>query len=88
MKPCRTCIVCKNKTNKDNLIRIIADEQSVAKYDKTQKINSRGIYLCKDKNCLNKCIKLFEKDKLNIKISVEKESFKSVIKDVENELGE
>lgn len=88
MKPCRTCIACRQRRNKDELFRIVANEEKVAKYDKLQKVNSRGIYLCKDIKCLEKCIKLLEKNKLNIKVSVDKESFKSVIKDVENELGE
>lgn len=88
LRPCRTCIACRQKKNKNELFRIVADEKKVAKYDEYQRINSRGIYLCKDKNCLEKCIKLLEKNKLNIKVSVDKESFKSVIKDVENELGE
>lgn len=88
MKPCRTCIACKQKKNKEELFRITANEKGIAKYDRTQKINSRGIYLCKDKKCLEKCIKLLEKNKLNIKVSVDKNSLESVIKDVENELGE
>lgn len=88
MNSIRTCIACREKKLKNELIRIVADESNNAKYDKFQKINSRGIYLCKDKKCLEKCIKLLEKNKLNIKVSVDKESFKSVIEDVENELGE
>lgn len=88
MKPCRTCIACRQRKNKEELFRIVADKEKKAKYDKHQKINSRGIYLCKNKNCLEKCIKLLEKNKLNIKVSVDNESFKSVINDVENELGE
>lgn len=88
MKPCRTCIACRQRKNKDELFRIVVDEEKIAKFDKIQKINLRGIYLCKDKKCLEKCIKLLEKNKLNIKVSVDNESLKSVIKDVENELGE
>lgn len=88
MKPCRTCIVCRQRKNKDELFRIVVDKDNVLKYDKYQKINSRGIYLCKDRNCLVKCIKLLEKNKLKVKVFVDKENFERVIKDVENELGE
>ena len=88
MKSCRTCIICRQKENKRNLFRIVSDNEKKAYYDKNQKCNSRGIYLCKKMECLEKCIKLVDKYKLNIKISVDKISLKSVIKDVENELGE
>lgn len=88
MKPYRSCILCKNKIEKEKLARFVADENNEARYDNLQKINARGIYLCKNKNCLEKCIKLMEKNKMKIKISVEKESLKKAIQDVENELGE
>lgn len=88
MKSCRTCIVCRQKRNKKEFFRIVSNDENKAYYDKTQKYNSRGIYLCKSKECLEKSIKLIDKNKLNIKISVDKISLKSVIKDVENELGE
>ena len=88
MNPCRTCIACRQRKYKVELFRIVADNKKNAKFDKLQKENSRGIYLCKDKKCLEKCIKLLEKNKLNIKVSVDKDSLKSLIKDVEYELGE
>ena len=87
MKSCRTCIVCRQKNVKSEFFRIVSKENK-AYYDKTQKENARGIYLCRNINCLEKCIKLIDKNKLNLKVSVDKESLKSIIKDVENELGE
>ncbi len=88
MKFCRTCIVCRHKDNKEKLYRIVSDENNVATLDKYQKINSRGMYICKQKKCIENCIKMIEKNKLKIKISVDKKSLISVIKDVGNELGE
>lgn len=87
MKPCRTCIACKRKNVKEEFFRITSKE-NIAYFDKNQKQNARGIYLCKNKECLKKCIKLLEKNKLNIKVSVDISSLKKVIEDVENELGE
>lgn len=88
MKPCRSCIICRQKNNKNELFRIVVDNEKIARYDKNQKINLRGMYICKDKKCLEKCINLIEKNKLNIKVSVDNDSLKRVIEDVENELGE
>lgn len=88
MKFCRTCIVCRHKDNKSNLYRIVSNESGNAYLDKEQKSNSRGIYICKKKKCIENCLKMIEENKLKIKISVDRKSLISVIKDVENELGE
>lgn len=88
MKLCRSCIVCRQRANKSELYRIVSNENNNAILDKEQKINSRGIYICKNKKCIDNCLKMIEKNKLKLKISVDKISLISVIKDVEEELGE
>lgn len=87
MKPCRSCIVCRQRAKKSELYRIVSKDNK-AFFDREQKINSRGIYICKNKKCIENCLKMLEKNKLKLKISVDKISLISVIKDVENELGE
>lgn len=87
MRPTRCCIVCKKRDYKDNLVRIVSINNS-AKYDKNKKENKRAIYLCKDVNCMSKAIKLIDKNKLNVKINVDKESLKNIIKEILDELGE
>ena len=47
-KPMRKCIGCNEMVEKDTLIRVI-DEQ--------QRIQSRGAYICKKKECLEKVLK-------------------------------
>lgn len=87
MDPIRSCIVCRNKKSKDEFFRIIS-KNNKAIYDKEKNINSRGIYICKSFDCINRCIKLINKDKLNTKINVENESMLKVLLGLENELGE
>lgn len=52
----RTCIACRKKATKDELIRIVSiDKKPVI--DKNGKINSRAIYLCNNKECYTKLLK-------------------------------
>jgi len=49
-RPERSCVVCREKTDKRLLIRLImADEQ--LRIDGTGKMNGRGAYLCGNPGC-------------------------------------
>ena len=87
MDPIRSCIVCRNKNSKDKLFRIVC-ENNIAIYDKNQNINSRGIYLCKSQECINKCKKYVTKDKFNTKLSIDNKSMSKALLDLESELGD
>lgn len=87
MDPIRSCIVCRSKKKKKDLFRIICKEDK-AYYDNKQCINSRGIYICKSRECINKCRKNITKDKFNTKLSMDNEGMLKVLLDLENELGD
>ena len=54
----RTCIGCKTKKSKDELVRIIVDLKGNVVLDTEKSSKGRGAYLCKDKSsCLEKAIK-------------------------------
>ena len=88
MKPIRTCIFCRNKFERDKCYRIVSDNNGKAIYDKDQKKNTRGIYVCKSKDCIDRGINLIERNKILIKISVNKDSLINELKNIKNELGE
>lgn len=88
MDPMRSCIICRKSKNKSELFRIVCNNEKKAVYDKKQIINSRGIYLCKNHKCLNKCRNLLQKNKFNTKLSIDDESMAEVLLELENELGE
>jgi uncharacterized protein len=54
--PQRTCVVCREKRDKRDLIRIVhtPDEGTVA--DPTGKRNGRGAYLCSQPSCWDKML--------------------------------
>lgn len=55
--PQRTCIGCREKRDKKDLIRIVKDKEGNITVDRTGKANGRGAYICDDVTCLDKAIK-------------------------------
>ena len=55
--PQRTCIGCKEKKDKKDLIRIVKDKEGNITLDKTGRSNGRGAYICDNIQCLEKAIK-------------------------------
>ena len=84
----RTCIVCRNKDIKENLIRIVSYKNGNTMYDREQKVNSRAIYLCKNKKCLESIKKYILKNKFKSKVYINNESFVKLIDELEIEVGE
>lgn len=86
MNPIRSCIACRKKDVKRNLIRIVKVDNGNFSIDKEQKQNSRAMYICRNINCLNKCMALLEKNK--IKNIDNKPSMKKIINCLKEELEE
>ncbi len=55
--PQRTCIACRRKTEKHNLLRIVSDNTGNLTADTAQKMNGRGAYICNNMACLEKAVK-------------------------------
>lgn len=83
MKETRMCISCRKRFLKMDLNRIVANEMGHAILDIKQTYNSRGVYICKSKECIEKLQKMKSVEKI-LKINVTKEEFLKVI----GELGE
>ena len=56
--PQRTCIGCMQSKNKNELLRIVKQNDGQIFVDKTGKANGRGAYICNSVDCLEKAIKL------------------------------
>ena len=53
--PQRTCIACREKNDKKNLIRIVRDKKNQTVFlDRSGKANGRGCYVCKKSECAEK----------------------------------
>lgn len=53
----RMCIVCREQSDKKELLRIVKNKNGEIFVDKTGKANGRGAYICKDKECFSKLCK-------------------------------
>jgi predicted RNA-binding protein YlxR (DUF448 family) len=69
------------------LFRIVADNGS-AILDEKQNINSRGMYICKNKKCIENFIKAIDKSKFNLKINISYDSLKEILKLLLIRMGE
>ncbi|MGN1298629.1 MAG: RNase P modulator RnpM [Candidatus Scatovivens sp.] len=63
-QPTRRCIVCNEKKEKRDLLRIVRTPERKIEIDLTGKKNGRGAYICKKEECLNKAIKTKKIDKI------------------------
>ncbi len=55
--PMRMCTGCREMKPKRELVRVVKTSDGEIKLDFTGKLNGRGAYICKDKECLAKAKK-------------------------------
>lgn len=55
--PLRMCIACRTMQPKNNLVRIVKNNQNEIFLDSSFKANGRGAYICNNQACFDKCIK-------------------------------
>lgn len=53
--PQRTCVICRDKTAKKTLVRLVSSPDGVL-VDRTGKSNGRGAYLCERPECWQRAI--------------------------------
>ena len=51
------CVVCRQMVAKNDCIRVVKTPQGEFLPDTTGKLNGRGAYVCKNNECIEKCIK-------------------------------
>lgn len=88
MEPIRCCIACRTRRKKEDFYRIVTDSQKNAILDKNHNINSRGVYICKDKKCIDNISKAIQKNKLKLKIEINDHSLLEVLKELGEEFWE
>ncbi|MCK4339378.1 MAG: DUF448 domain-containing protein [Candidatus Cloacimonetes bacterium] len=60
--PERTCVICKKKNEKSNLIRFVIKNNLIV-FDYKQRMQNRGYYCCQTSNCKDKLEKWLKKRK-------------------------
>lgn len=55
--PIRTCVSCRQSSEKRTLIRIVRSADGVVRIDRSGKVPGRGAYICGEKDCAGLAIK-------------------------------
>jgi predicted RNA-binding protein YlxR (DUF448 family) len=55
--PLRKCLGCNEQFDKRSLIRVVRNNEGKFSVDFTGKLNGRGAYICKKKECFDMAIK-------------------------------
>lgn len=78
--PMRTCVGCRKTRPKQELIRIVDNEEGL-KIDRTGKLSGRGVYICPEEDC----IKAASKNngiKRSLKKNIEKEEINRLMEEL------
>ena len=55
--PMRQCSACRGHFEKRQLLRVVRTPEGTVTVDTWGKVNGRGVYICKNEECLQKAIK-------------------------------
>lgn len=82
----RQCIACRERKNKKNLIRVCKQGNLIV-VDTLNKVNGRGAYICKNKDCIKK---IEDKNLLNraFKMPISSENKQIIFKELGEFVGE
>ena len=75
--PQRSCVICRTKKDKKDLIRIVKNKENEIKIDKTGKQEGRGAYICYNIECLEKSMKTKQLDRA-LGIEIESEIYENL----------
>lgn len=84
--PQRTCIVCRTKKNKNDLLRIVKNKENIIKVDKNGKEPGRGTYICLNVECLEKSKKTKKLDKV-LDTKIQDELYNEIKNIIESKSG-
>jgi predicted RNA-binding protein YlxR (DUF448 family) len=84
-QPIRTCLSCKKKIEKSDLIRIIRNKENFIIVDESGKTPGRGAYICLSEECTGKAIKKKIIDKA-LRTDISKNNLKELKESLEDAL--
>lgn len=76
-KETRTCVTCRKKGYKYNLLRIVNSKESGIAVDFKQNLKGRGAYICKSQECFDRLLKSKALSRA-LKTNIEQEKYKEL----------
>ncbi|NLV48736.1 MAG: YlxR family protein [Clostridiaceae bacterium] len=80
--PQRMCVSCRTMKPKNNLIRVVVDQNGEMSLDQTGKKPGRGAYVCRSRNCIEEAIRVHRLAK-GLKMAVNPEVVDQLFKEME-----
>ena len=81
--PMRTCVVCHEKLEKRELLRVVKNKEGIVSVDITGKANGRGAYIKKDLEVLEKAIKSKALER-HLECQIDESIYEEIRKIIEN----
>jgi len=81
--PMRTCVVCHEKLEKRELLRVVKNKEVIVSVDTTGKANGRGAYIKKDLEVLEKAIKSKALER-HLECQIDESIYEEIRKIIEN----
>ena len=81
--PMRTCVVCREKLEKRELLRVVKNKEGIVSVDTTGKANGRGAYIKKDLEVLEKAIKSKALER-HLECQIDESIYEEIRKIIEN----
>ncbi len=80
--PQRSCVVCRTKRDKKDLLRVVLTPDGDIKFDPTGRVAGRGSYLCRNEECIKAELKKSGKLAKGLRHQVTSEELSSLAKDI------
>ncbi len=79
MIPQRMCVVCRERKDKNQLLRIVKQDGGKFSIDKDGKMQGRGAYICKTSECIKNAQKRRSLER-SFKCSIDAEVYEELLK--------
>ena len=81
--PLRQCVGCREMKDKRELIRVVHSNDGVISIDFKGKMNGRGAYVCRSRECLERAVKNKGLERA-FKVSIPESVYESLLKESES----
>ena len=82
--PLRTCVSCRENKDKRDLLRIVKTPEGEILADESGRMNGRGAYVCRNRECFEKLMKNHALDRA-FKMQVPNSFFEEVLEELFSE---
>ena len=87
-KPQRSCVSCRTVRDKSDLLRVVMTPEGDVVYDPTGKLAGRGVYLCRNEECITQELKKAARLSKGLKKPLTEDEIKALAKSLMESIEE